>query len=550
MTYYVHKQIGGLIYLSKNCTYSSNLKSESDNLLNSSINHSIFTGKNEFKRKLKLFIWILFASVMMNTVYAAVSPVTSKRYIRGTEPKLVFLSDDKTEVTNDNISQLTSILVPDPDDSSKKKKLSGAFIDQPYFHDVDVDQIEVSASVPMDNEYHPLPVKLVDPDGDVDDTDNIILPAKIRVGGYKYYGSKKITRCSGMLTVNVEIPGFNFKSKYPTSEGPQTIIKHAGSYYLYQPKICQFAPYDNTMVYSDDLGGWGINPAKWQVLNYLDTRNGVFKYDSGFPTTGFKGAKFNVIPNHINIGFRCSSKDNGGKIKLSSEKLLSQVNATNNMDSTPVENCTVTYNSETLSEFTAGGTPTIILEYEYRYWDQNGVYRKEWREGDRYTIPTPKKWGIYKGVASYGDKVSLDTSTQFPALDLCRGVPLGTTTSQQATGQGTTDKMFRQQFMYRREELANTKFSNPINYPEGSAWSRENNSVIRDIDNTFLDEWGQLEGYLKPKGPNPEIWTAESYSSRYQATALIWWGDSKYHKRLISDRSPGYDSGVAFCRGE
>lgn len=552
MKYYVYKQIDGLICLYKNCIYSSNLKYQSNNLLNSFINRFIFIGKgkNEFKRKLKLFIWLLFASVMINTGYAAVTPVTSLTRISGNFPKLVLISDE-SEVTNQNIYQFATVKAPNPYGSGSIDVIApekALFVSKNiiYFDEIDINKIV--AEYPIDGKYHDLPVKVLDIDGDADKPEDVILEgATIRFKWNKNDDQTKLTRCSGTLDVEILIPTIKVGTKYPTGSdytlrGPGNMVSNSSierHFSFYRPQICHFEPFDPQMVWDNDLGTWGVNRAKWDPYNILSTRNGYFRYDSGFPKTGFKGAKFRIVPNKEYLTYRCSSKDNGGKIILSTEK--SEVGTHVN------ENCMVTYNSETLSEFTAGGTPTITLEYLHTHKLEG---EDEWVVTDTWTIPKPTKWGIYKGVASYGNTVSLNTSTQFPALDLCRGLPLGTTTKQQATGQNITDKMFRQQFMYRREELANTKFSNPNNYPEGSNWTNGVNTIFRDVDNTFLDEWGQLDSYLKTKAVNPEVWTAESNSSQYQATAAIMWDGGHFYQRVISDRAPYYGNGVVFCRGE
>jgi len=240
-----------------------------------------------------------------------------------------------------------------------------------------------------------------------------------------------------------------------------------------------------------------------------------------FPTTGFKGAEFDIIGSGSDQSiYRCTTKS-------------SWIELSNNSDNDLGHNCHVTFTTNTKPT-----TPTTV--------DMEQKINKKWVKIDSYTVYAPKKWAIgVRESMQYAD-TDLDKATKFPALDACRQIgpnaDYGTTTWQQGAGQNPEDKAFRQKYMYRRDELTNSPYADPVAHPEGNSdYNFAPNLSIRDIDSTFSGEWGSLKVYEESSFYHSWNWSVEANSNSKQHFVAL----SGYTGR----DDPDHDLGV-ICRGE
>jgi len=287
----------------------------------------------------------------------------------------------------------------------------------------------------------------------------------------------------------------------------------------------------NTKKYKDRVIKFadGYNPMVWDYDEITDQHKGfsvakMKQTKKYFPTTGFYGAEFDLIGTDDDQSiYRCTTKSSWIELSSQSDKNLGQ-------------NCHVTFISETKPTSTA----VIIMEQRI-----NG----NWIKVDSYKIQIPKKWAIVSNrVKEYADEYLDENPTNFPALDYCRKVgpraDRGKTTWQQGAGQNPEDRAFRQKYMYRRNELTNSVFADPIKYPEGRVSSSQRDFFSRDIDTTFTGEWGILFSYVKSgfriTGNSNHI-TAEAYSASNQANVYDFGSVNP------GDRDYSY---VVVCRGE
>jgi len=296
------------------------------------------------------------------------------------------------------------------------------------------------------------------------------------------------------------------------------------------PKITHIKPI-NQAYYGVDVAGdikyvQGYNPAVFDPSKGFSVAK-MKAQNKWFPTTGFKGAEFRIIGSGSDQRkYRCSlATEIDTWVSLSSEDNYNRSG----------ENCRVTYESESKPT-----TPvTINLEQK-----KNDV----WVKVDSYTINVPEKWAIILNKKYIYANADLDKATEFPALDACRRVgpraDYGTTTWQQATGQNPEDRAFRQKYMYRRDELTDSPYADPIKYPENSS-KYIDNGFSRDIG-TFTSEWGYLNWYYRKSEMSKSpvyLWTAETYSSKVPFVV-----DSSRGGVVAWDPAD-YDHTI-FCRGE
>lgn len=427
------------------------------------------------------------STVLFFTLPAHALSVTSAETIVGTEPYLL-LSDGVTKLTS--LDDLLGFSMPNQDGSGGIEQIDTSMQGILLAIPSGMKYQDVITLVTADGSPHSVPGLTVgDDDGDAS------LAANASVGGAMkatwYYAGTKITdlsqplsACGGPYTLTIELPtAFSANTVYGV---PNTKLygSATATYTFLSPKMCNIQPASMT-VNTGTAGvsikyAAGYNPLVWEYDSSFPTalRHRGFKVGSGFPTTGFNKAVFNVIGSGIDQSkYRCSSSDDGEKIILSGAASASVG-----------EKCQVTYNSATRTEFTSGGTtPTIKMEYNRS--------DSTWIQIGSYTIPTPTSWALPQAtVYNYGNTVSLATSTSFPALDRCRvvidGSAVPATTRQQAAGLFPADLIFRQTYMYRRDELSNSPYVDRTLYPEGSSPTRVASFSSRDVDGTFMGEWG------------------------------------------------------------
>jgi|GEM_PF-2272745 len=260
--------------------------------------------------------------------------------------------------------------------------------------------------------------------------------------------------------------------------------------------------YHNVIKFED-----GYNDEVWDYNEITDKHIGfsvakMKTVNKFFPTTGFNGAEFDVIGSGNNqSNYRCTIASGSGLwISLSGD-------ASENLG----QNCHATFES------IAKPTQAVIINLE----EKTG---KGWAKVDSYTVNVPQKWAIILDSSyQYGNEEKLEESTNFPALDACRRIgprkDNGITTWQQAAGIRKADKQFRQQFMYRREELTNSPYADSEEYPEGNSiyFEHGNSNYSRDIDGTFMGEWGYVYDYKRSGWAlNQRYWTVEQNSISYE----------------------------------
>lgn len=487
----------------------------------------------------------LYLLLTISNAYGLSSSTANE--INGNKPYLL-LSDGVTKLTN--LDELLGFKMPKRDGASGSEWIDTQMAGTVLMAPVGMKYSDVEPLIIVDGSLHtPSGLIVGDEDGDADIVENTNVTGKMKATWYNAGVvvpasdlGQTLLSCGGPYTLNIEIPNeVNVNTKYGTPNS-NAYGTHAGLTYTFmssKASICYLQPasmkvnsgsvlatsLSSKFPYQSELNPGGYNPITWKYDNITGIHKG-FKVTAGFPTTGFKRAEFSIIGSGNNQQhYRCSSLDNGGKITLSG-----------NGNSELGTNCKVTYNSITKADFTAGGTtPTITMEYNL-----NG---NDWVEIGKYTIPNPVRWAIGKGELKYGNTNSLANSTQFAVLDACRNVANGSTTWQQAGGLNDADKLFRQAFLYRRDELTNSSMADRTKKPEGMAVDRVSNYYSRDVDGTFMGEWGYMFDY-KGSGWSAQTlyWTAESWSPIYQFYVDM--------RGLVGVAHPKVSGSVAICRGE
>lgn len=447
---------------------------------------------------------IMFSSLSYADHVQALSAQTFNQ-IRGTSPYLL-LSDGVTKVIT--IDELLGFYMPKQDgsDGLEQIKIDMANNDTILNFPKGMKYSDVMTLVIADGEPHDLSnFTIGDDDGDAVNSDNTYIKGKIKATWYNGETpvsssmlNQAISSCGGPYSLVIEIPEEVIISTAYGLPSDNLYGTHIPVTYRFMPKSqesCYFLQPLSMQIYSNGNVGTelkyanGYNEAKWEkgVLTaygngYLQSGGG-FKANSGFPTTGFEKATFSIIAvDSDQSNYRCSSTDNNGKITLSGSASVSLG-----------ENCKITYNSVSRAKFVEGGTPTIHLEHKIG---------SDWISVGSYTIPVPAKWAVGKSNVPYADQADIFKATTFPILDTCRLIIDGTnqpnTTVSQATDFSEQGKKWRQKYLFRRNELSNVPYGDPINYPEDNNSSGlffGGGNFSRDVDGTFMGEWGDLSIY-------------------------------------------------------
>ncbi|OCG22638.1 hypothetical protein A9G11_06975 [Gilliamella sp. wkB108] len=507
---------------------------------------------------------------------------TTAKVINGTEPYLL-LPDGVTEVTKDNIDTLLddwfTIYIPDPTDKNQRIKLTRDLADKGIYELAKNTKLsEIQAIVEADNQPHTVTTdfKVGDVDGDADNPVNTSVSAEIQacwinelnpLGCEKFLQYQTVDDCTGPynLTLKFGTP-FAARTKYGIPNSRAYGVNDYSVTYKFlvdNKRICWLQPFSMDYFHSDNVGeeitiregyyrrfwDWRgkINPDEdHSVGEYMTKQRGwLRKYDGvygdKFPTTGFKGARFSILASGYDQSiYRCSSEDDGIKIKLSNDIPRTFRNELLRLKYDAVgQNCTVTYLSRTKAQFMAGGkAPSIRIEQK----KPDG----EWWQVDRLYLEAPQKWALGSAqVLEYGDNNNLMYAKNFPALDICRGVSSGTTTRDQAVGQSESDKQFRQKFMYRRDEITNSPYSDRNKAPEFSSVTLpEDSYFVRDVDHTFMGEWGRLEVY-----PDSPWFYSDNYHEGLYLTPELWSPERGYSVGG-SGNVLYYNKGILVCRGD
>lgn len=495
---------------------------------------------SKFQRSISTSLKVLKTLIPTLLIYSlnlqALTATTVNQF-QGDAPYLL-LSDGKTKLTN--LDELMGFSIPN--ENGGRELITANDANKAIIAPMGMKYSDVSVLVKANGQLQELStvdrVLVGDENGDASIPANTSVTGSMKAtwydGGIRVPESalsQTLNVCGGPYVLKIEVPT---EVKAITRYGlPNMTDYGTGSEITYtfitkqEQGICNLQPGDmRVYTASPILYSSGYNSAVWDKGSNNPSSGsnqigGGFKRNSGFPSTGFKGAAFSLVGSgNDQSKYRCRSNDNGGKITLST---------TNTSDFKSGTDCTVTYNSKTKSEFTQGGTPLIVLEY------YNG---ESWSEVDSYQIPVPEKWAIVKDGISYARGGAINTSTSFPAFDACREEIEGTleqpTTQAQIIDNTDGGKAWRQKYMYRREEITNNPNTNISFTNVGGYYSR-------DIG-TFLGEWGYIYNYsVSSWSKNKVYWTAELFSATY-----TYYIDPA---GLVNYTSPNY-AGTAICRGD
>lgn len=461
-----------------------------------------------------LLIVLLFLILAVNTASAALSSTTANS-IQGNKPYLL-LPDGITKLNN--LNDLLGFSMWDgqyeSDGVTKHMvRIDSSIAGNTLMAPSGMKYSDVIALVNVNGNLENLiNITVNDDDGDAAIASNTNVTGAMRATWYNdgiaitsTNLGQTLSACEGPYTLKIEVPTSVSASTVYGDPSTHIYGTHEGITYTFEPDekiICIIQPKDLTVYPGTNAVSVkydaGYNSSTWQ-------RARGFKVSAGFPTTGFENAEFKIIGSGSDQSkYRCTSPNNGGKITLSgsASKVLGQ-------------NCVVTYNSVTKAAFVAGGLPMITLEYNA---DDNG-----WIAVDSYTISTPTKWALGYGMMKYGNMSSLSTSSSYDTLNTCRAMVDGNaspaTSRTQVLDMTNDGTIWRQKYLYRRDELTNSPLADRSNYPENNSPYILVNYYSRDIG-TFMSEWGNVENYASSPWaiPSKIYWTAEVYSSVYQLT--------------------------------
>jgi len=280
----------------------------------------------------------------------------------------------------------------------------------------------------------------------------------------------------------------------------------------------------------------GYNPEFWDYDLSTDTHKGfsIAKMNQKgkyFPTTGFKGATFDIIGKGVNQNRYQCKLESGTWVTLSSSG-SDEVGA----------GCRITFNTQNKPN-----TPATIK-----------ILDTKTNEIETYVINIPKKWAIMPNEML---QYNIDRDMMgafFPALDYCKSVNTGDdtvkTTWQQGAGQNVEDSAWRQQYLYKMNELTNAPNANdPAEYPKYFSPGMYEGYFSRDIDTTFMGEWGSLYEYENSGWDVGDgYWTAESMNDidDHGLSQFYIEGDGSASAGWDGGASPAYRLFTVPCRGE
>lgn len=436
--------------------------------------------------------FIGLSTLLFSTLPAYALSVTTTKTIVGTEP-YILLSDGVTKLIS--LDELLGFTMPHQDGSSGTEQIDASMAGTPIIVPVGMKYKDVVTLITADGSlYSASGVIVGDDEGDASLAANISALGQLKATWYN--GSTQVTNlnstlsvCGGPYTLKIEIPtAVSVNTKYGD---PNTKFYGSSSvtytFISSNPGICYFKPAEMT-VFTGTEGvdikyAAGYNPLVWEYDAAMSTHRG-FKVESGFPSTGFYKAEFSVIgPGSDQSKYRCSSTDDGGKIILSGAA-----------SSSLGAKCKVTYNVRARTAFTAGGTPTIDLEYN--------TSGSTWVQVDSYTIPTPVLWArpLDTGQGSAFNS-ELDFSGSYTAAQIC---------DPSFNQTGIAARAAAGALFFTRAELTNA--------PQATGPAKIGGYFSRDIG-SFTGEWGRL--YYSYTGSGwgssyDRFWAGEAYSDRFQ----------------------------------
>lgn len=453
---------------------------------------------------------------------SALSATTAKT-IRGNAPYLVL--PDNSELTN--INQLFGVSFPKAAGSEEKIELSASESNTIIHISEGIKFSEVITAVLADgNPYSITGATVVDDDGDADILSDASIVGNITATWYNgtIAGNYAVTDlnqvmpvCEGPYYLRVRTPTVvQISTKYGTPRSKlyssQTttytfsMSKHGICYV--QPNLAVYSgstratTANSKWPYQNESNPGGYNPNKWVYQNGMHLG---FKTDTGFPTTGFNKASFNLVgAGNDQSKYLCeldgSNSENWVTLSGTASKTIGQ-------------NCTITYNKV--------DRPTTSVKINMKYYDGT-----DWIKIDSYTIPKPTLWAV-KGTNTWIEyNTALDFSGIYNAAISCGATSGLSGKENQATAAS---------YFFKRNELTNSPIANltpPTTIRDGY--------YSRDVDGTFTSEWGDVYKYPSSgwdQGVNSRYWTSEATNDKGQYLVL-------FSGLVFSDFRPDTQSGV------
>lgn len=467
--------------------------------------------------KFNHFIIIIFFSLInINFSYSAISATTNKN-ILGSTPYFV-LSDNLTEIRE--IKELLGFSMPILNPSSgvvERKQIDTSYSNVDIIASSDMKFSDIKLLIPADNKNYKLSeitTSIEDIDGDAEQTYS---QGTMTATWYNNKGAvvenlyQTIDSCNSPYTLSIIANNVSANTVYGN---PNSNTYGSGStrytFKVDKSEICYIKPLSIDIATVGTSLPKGFNPAlfdsaKGFIISGLKLNNKIF------PTTGFKGAEFTLL----------GTGDDQSKYRCNLENNTNDVSLSGNGNFYGGKNCTIRY--ETTTRFQS--PITINMEH------YDGV---RWSKIDSYVIPLPTLWAIRGEEMAYANNNVLSEATLFPALSYCSG--------QTVTSINDTIYKNRQQYMFRRDEITNSLGSNQIDYPENTSPLIPNSQFSRDVDGTFMGEWGPVYKYdYSSANINMFYWTAEAYSNNQQFE-IGTFGN-------IYSTNPDADYFLVMCRG-
>ncbi|QIQ21499.1 hypothetical protein [Zophobihabitans entericus] len=514
---------------------NSTFKVSGQTLYDAFINKKQLLKTSLFSRLFSIIVLSFISLLSINRTNAESLTLTSE-VIQGNKPYLKL--SDGTELTS--LNQLSGFSMPNRDGTPGTEQIDVSMAGTVLIAPVGMKFSDITAIVSTTGASELLSsttqLSVDDDDGDAGILDTILGTAKVE---WKNNGvtvplsaqNQIMPKCEGPYTLEITIDGevsANTMYGYPRTNnyGTNPTITYtftpAGG-----PEICYIGTGEMSQFYtgtSDNLKYTiGYNPALWEKTGNVHRGFSVKALNQAavaYPTTGFDKAVLKLMGSGTDQNnYRCTKGAGASWVDLSGSA------------STALgENCQITYNST--------AKPTTAATINMDYTVDGGL---TWIPMNSYTIPVPMKWAIGKGLLQYGNTGSVSTSTAFPVLDACRTVgpnaDNGTTTPSDM-GMTEANKEFRQQYLYRRDELTNSPRTVAA---EGSAPPLGQDYYSRDADGTFMGEWGRVANYAgSPWSGTIGYWASEAWSTVNQNVVST---DGK------SDYSHPFKSYAAICRG-
>lgn len=347
---------------------------------------------------------------------------------------------------------------------------------------------DVQALVLADGKANSLSASLqIDPDGDLGTPSGTITASWITDSKQVTNLALPLSVCGGPYLLYIRADDVKAQTRFG-DPSTTTYGSYPGKTYRFMasgPNICYIKPASTEVYtgrnatetkypYQSAANPGGYNPTVWDYDNSLPTKRAHlgFSYSKmgiagvTFPTVAFENAAFSLIGSGSDQSiYRCSTNSPYVTLSGSASSDLGQ-------------NCMVTYGA-------TKPTSSIIINMEYTL-DSGST----WQPVDRYTIAPPTKWATSpKSMLAYN--TASDFSGTYLAAIAC---------GADENLAGSANQSIASRYLFKRDEFTNSPIANePLpTTSRGGAYSR-------DVDSTFMGEWGNVYTYANSP------WTAREY---------------------------------------